>query len=110
MAMHSSLTKIFRIQKGVNLQELKVVFEKFKQILEGNNSALELISQMEDLLSGEYVFDINFIIKITQQLSEEVYKVIRNINDISNNKYRELLKRYEEIRSQVEQIIIILCS
>lgn len=103
--MSSSLAKIFRITKKVNLQELKVVFEKFKQILEGNNNALELISQMEDLLSGEYVFDINFIIKITNQLSEEVFKVIRNINDISNNKYIELLKRYEDIKNQIELII-----
>jgi pyruvate, water dikinase len=103
--MSSSLAKIFRIQKTVNLKELKVVFENFKQILEGNNNALDLISQMEDLLSGEYVFDINFIIKITHQLSEEVYKVIRNINDISNNKYSELLRRYEQIRNQIELII-----
>ena len=56
------LDKILHKRKQVDLVELKTVFDKFKQILSANNLILEVVSQLEDKLSGEYIFDINYLI------------------------------------------------
>ena len=99
------INKIFNKKRSVNLNELKTIFEKFKQILAGNNTILELISQMEDKLSGEYIFDINYLKQTVTQISEEIYGVIVNLNYISNNKYTELIPCHVEIQAQLEDIL-----
>jgi len=103
--MSKLFSKIFHKEKAVHINELKVIFEKFKQILAGNNIVLELISQLEDKLSGEYIFDINYLKQIVNQISDEIYKVIHNLNYISNNNYTELLTRHAEIQTELENII-----
>ena len=99
------LSKIFHKGKAVHIDELKVIFEKFKQILAGNNTVLELMAQLEDKLSGEYIFDINYLRQIVNRISDEIYKVIHNLNYISNNNYTELLTRHAEIQNELENII-----
>ena len=99
------LKKIFNKKQSVNLSELKTIFDKFKRILSGNNTILELISQLEDKLSGEYIFDINYLKQTVAQVSEEIYGVILNLNYISDNKYTELITCQVEIQSQLESIL-----
>jgi pyruvate,water dikinase len=97
--------KFFQKQKTVDLAELKSIFKRFQQILAGNNIVLELIAQLEDKLSGEYIFDINYLKKIIYQISAEIYRVIYNLNRISTYKYNELYKLHSEIHSRLERII-----
>jgi len=92
-------------EKTVDLKELRVIFERFKQILAGNNLILELMSQLEDKLSGEYIFDINYLKKLTTQISGEIYKVIYNLNHISGNNYGELFSRHSEINKELREIL-----
>ena len=92
-------------KKSVNFTELKSVFSRFQQILAGNNTVLELIAQLEDKLSGEYIFDINYLKKIVYQISGEIYRVIYNLNRISTNKYQELQKLHSDLHIQLEKII-----
>jgi len=103
--MSGILDKIFPKRKQVDLVELKTVFDKFKQILSANNLILELVSQLEDKLSGEYIFDINYLNQTTEQISEEIYGVIVNLNYISGNKYMELITRHVEIQTQLKEIL-----
>jgi pyruvate,water dikinase len=99
------LNKLFIKKKNVDLIELKTIFDKFKQILSANNIILELISQLEDKLSGEYIFDINYLDQTIEQISEEIYGVIVNLNYISGNKYMELITRHVEIQTQLKGIL-----
>ncbi|MCW8962017.1 MAG: PEP/pyruvate-binding domain-containing protein, partial [Ignavibacteriaceae bacterium] len=99
------LNKLFTKKKNVDLVELKTIFDKFKQILSANNLILELVSQLEDKLSGEYIFDINYLNQTIEQISEEIYGVIVNLNYISGNKYMELITRHVEIQTQLKEIL-----
>lgn len=100
------LNKLFtKKKKSVDLIELKTIFDKFKQILSANNLILELVSQLEDKLSGEYIFDINYLDQTIEQISEEIYGVIVNLNYISGNKYTELITRHVEIQTQLKEIL-----
>ncbi|GAB4334207.1 MAG: PEP/pyruvate-binding domain-containing protein [Candidatus Abyssubacteria bacterium] len=85
--------------------EFSILFAKFQQILQGNNAVLEIIAQMEDKLSGEYVFDINYIRSSCTALSESVYKIIYALNVLSNNSYPELFARHEAIQFAISEII-----
>ncbi|MEJ2104789.1 MAG: PEP/pyruvate-binding domain-containing protein, partial [Ignavibacteriaceae bacterium] len=60
---------------------------------------------MEDKLSGEYIFDINYLKQTVTQLSEEIYGEIVNLNYISGNKYIELINQHVEIQAQLENIL-----
>ena len=85
--------------------DFSILFAKFQQILQGNNEVLDQIAQMEDKLSGEYVFDLNYIRSSTQTMSETVYKIIYALGVLSNNAYPELFSRYEAIQLEINQII-----
>ena len=103
--MPGIFSKLISKKKTVDIKELRAVFDKFKQLLAANNTVLELISQLEDKLSGEYIFDINYLNQISDRLSEEVYRVIYNLNYISKNKYTDLITRQAEIQTELENII-----
>lgn len=105
MKISGLLSKYLYKEPPVDIAELRAVFKRFKQILSGNNTILELMSQMEDKLSGEYIFDINFLKKITRRISSEIYKVVYNLNYISGNKYQELFSQHTEIRNELEEIL-----
>jgi pyruvate,water dikinase len=99
------LNKLFNKKKSVDLIELKIIFDKFKQVLSANNLILELISDLEDKLSGEYIFDKNYLKQTVERISEEIYGVILNLNFISGNKYTELITRQVEIQTQLESML-----
>jgi len=99
------LDKLLHKRKQVDLNELRTIFDKFKEILSGNNIILELISQLEDKLSGEYIFDINYLKQTITHISEEIYGIIVNLNYISGNKYTELITRHVEIQAELENIL-----
>ncbi len=85
--------------------DFSVLFAKFQQILQGNNTVLEIIAQMEDKLGGEYVFDMNYIRSSCQTLSETIYKIIYALNILSNNRYPELFSRHETVQFDIAEII-----
>ena len=58
------LSKILKKNKGASKYTLGAVqenFSNFLAILEANNEVLRVISDMEEKLQGEYLFDVNYI-------------------------------------------------
>jgi pyruvate,water dikinase len=103
--MFEKLARFFRRQKSDDIAQFKILFEKFQQILAGNNRTLELISEFDDKLGGEYVFDINYLKHVVESLSEETYLVISNLNVMSENRYPGLFSRHAAIREELNQIV-----
>jgi len=79
------------------------LFGKFQSILERNNQAMERIADMGDKLGGDYVFDRQYVIAITQQISELVYKLIHDLNVLAPRKYFDLFTSFERINMQIQQ-------
>jgi pyruvate,water dikinase len=97
--------RLFGRRRTADLKEFRELFERFQQILKGNNLVFELISELEDKLSGEYIFDINYLKHINHRLSEAVYLIASNLNIISNNRYKELFTRQISIQEELDGII-----
>jgi len=77
----------------------------FQSLLSENNHVLTIMADMEEKLSGEYLFDRHYINTNTGLISEKVLKVIEYINLLSNNKYTQLYKAYENINKEVEGVL-----
>ena len=93
------------IQKGSFKEALKNKYLTFQNLLRENNHVLELMADMEEKLSGEYLFDRHYINTNVKLISDGVSKIIKYINDLSEQKYKTLYSRYEEINKNIEKIL-----
>lgn len=98
------LKKITRESKDtVNLKEaLRIKYLTFQGLLAENNHVLTLMADMEEKLSGEYLFDRQYINSHIEAIAEGVLKIIKYLNAISENRYGQLFKAYENINGELK--------
>ena len=75
----------------------------FQRLLEKNNHALELMADMEEKTSGDYLFDRHYIDTSWRLISENVFGIIENLNILSKDKYRQLYKVHDKIDKNIQQ-------
>ncbi|RLB20476.1 MAG: hypothetical protein DRG71_09690, partial [Deltaproteobacteria bacterium] len=79
------------------------IFTKFQTILEFNNKVLDLMAEMGDKLSGDYIFDKQYIKSACQKMADYVYKLIYNLDTITPHKYLRLYEAFARINSEIEE-------
>jgi len=106
------LKKIFykNKKKSENLREnnkelLKRRYQSFQELLTNNNTVLELMADMEEKLSGEFLFDRHYITHKTTEIAAGVKTIIDRLNDISDNKYAALHETFPDIISKIEKFL-----
>ncbi|OAG26749.1 hypothetical protein [Thermodesulfatator autotrophicus] len=92
-------------QNNQKLISIRSIFNRFRAVIDSNTKALELIADMGDKLSGDYIFDIAYIRQISRDLSEAVFRSIHNLNVLCRNKYEILYQIFDEINTQLENLI-----
>jgi pyruvate,water dikinase len=57
------LKSLFRVPHTARREQLPfdLLFKRFRDVLDSNNRALEIITDMGDKLGGDYLFDITYI-------------------------------------------------
>ncbi|MBI5665111.1 MAG: hypothetical protein HZC49_08530 [Nitrospirae bacterium] len=93
------------IQQGSLQEALKRKYDTFQNLLRENNNVLELMADMEEKLSGEYLFDRQYINTNVKAVSDGVLKIIKSINELSENKYQTLYKCHEDINERVQKLL-----
>jgi pyruvate,water dikinase len=78
------------------------IFLKFQEILTGNQRAMEIITDLGEKGGGEFVFDRQYLRSSIKELSEEVQKLIHNLNIISRDRYIELFHVLERLNRSTE--------
>lgn len=86
-------------------KHLQKKFKSFKNLLSSNNTVLEIMADMEEKISGEYIFDKRYIESQTRLLSEGVYDIIRNLNELAYEKYSGLYEIYKRVDDDVRNIL-----
>ena len=90
-------------------EELRSMFKarywSFKALLNANNTALHIMSDMEHALRGSHSFGMAFVRANCTAVSVNVYKIIQNMNEISSNRYEALYEAFAEIENGVKQIL-----
>ena len=81
----------------VRLQEK---FTHFRRLLDNNNQALETMADMEEKLSGDYVFDSSYLYSQVDKLGEQVSGMVESLNLLTQNRYQTdlvpICKRLQE--------------
>lgn len=80
-----------------------LLFRKFQGILALNNEILEWMAEMGDKLGGDYVFDHHYIEQAAEHLGDSVYKMIYELNLLSDQKYIELYNAFQRIQSRIQE-------
>ncbi|MBU0682604.1 MAG: hypothetical protein KKD73_14400 [Proteobacteria bacterium] len=80
-----------------------VLFGKFQDILTINNSVLETIATVNDKLGGNYIFDRHYIETTCQTITDQVLKLINDLDTIAPNKYLALHDSFRRISAEIEK-------
>ncbi|MEJ2695497.1 MAG: PEP/pyruvate-binding domain-containing protein [Candidatus Sulfobium sp.] len=86
------------------------VFRRFRDVLDNNNRALEIITDMGEKLGGDYLFDVNYIRDAYSRLSGVVAGAVHNFDILTRGRYGQLPKVFERIDSRVTGMIYDVAS
>jgi len=104
MRLRSKLKRMFF---GVKKETIpfRIIFAEFKKSLELNNQILDLIADANDKLSGDYIFDEQYIQKTCHRLTELVQQLIVTINHLTDQKYTDLYTNFHRIESEIDSLL-----
>src|SRR3989304_1057870 len=105
--------KFLKISKNPVSQEIRELernrlqkkFQSFQGLLSSNNNVLEMMADMEEKVSGEFLFDRHYITQKISGIAEGVKVIVDRLNDISNNKFAVLHERFLEISLKIETFL-----
>jgi pyruvate, water dikinase len=80
---------------------LQSLFQTFRELLDYNNQALDLMADMGEKLGGDYLFDKHYVETVVAQLEEVVYKVAYDLNLITNKKCLDLFDVFEKAKMEI---------
>jgi pyruvate, water dikinase len=94
---------------ALSLEELRSVFKTryhaFKLLLAANNTALQLMTDMEAALHGSHRFDMSFIRSHATSVCVNVFAIIKYLNELSGNRYRALEGVFTGIEARIGAIL-----
>jgi len=82
-----------------------VKYQSFRELLSQNDYVLELMADMEEKSSGEYLLDRRYIDYNIAAVATGIKKIIDNLNMISYGRYAVLGDRFNKINSEVEALL-----
>ncbi|BCB95712.1 phosphoenolpyruvate synthase [Dissulfurispira thermophila] len=92
--------------KGTSeLMSFRLIFTRFRQVLDSHNRAVEIIADMGDKLGGDYLFDINYIKKAYSELSDAMYNSLEDFDILTKNKYLKLHDVFDNIDALIKRTI-----
>jgi len=106
-----NLSKLFKKSAGEEQlnnsakEALKSKYQAFQKLLTANNQVLELMADMEEKSSGEYLFDMHYIKTNARLIGHNVFTIIKNLNALSRNKYLLFERIHEDIQRGVGEIL-----
>ncbi len=88
-----------------NIEELRTAFKdryhNFKVLLAANNKALEIMAEIEEALRGARPFGMSFVRANCTAVSVNVFRIVKNLDQLAPGKYRDLFDRFKEIQDRI---------
>jgi pyruvate,water dikinase len=103
------LLRIFRKLKFPELspskEQLQKKYHNFLKMLSETNAVRMIMADMEEKLSGDYLFDMHYIRSNLKILSNKMPLIIDSLNEISDRKYLELYDIFKRTDSEIQEIL-----
>ncbi len=80
-------------------------YQHFLRLLAANNQVLALMTDMEEKLSGDYLFDFQYIRSTVDQMRTETRALVEALNAMGGGRYQDLVQISQEIFQEVEAIL-----
>ncbi|MBG0775523.1 MAG: pyruvate, phosphate dikinase [Desulfovibrionaceae bacterium] len=80
-----------------HLAAFREKYKYFRQLLTGNNAALEIIAELEELCYGVRPFTVDDVLSRTERLFKTVYDIVEDLNGMAAGQYEELFETVETI-------------
>jgi pyruvate,water dikinase len=94
---------------ALSMEELRAVFQAryhaFKLLLAANNTALQLMTDMEAALRGQPSFGMTFIRSHATAVCVNVFNIIRYLNEMTQNRYQALAGVFAGIETKIGAIL-----
>jgi pyruvate,water dikinase len=69
---------------------LRGKFEHFRRLLDHNNQALEIMADLEEKFSGDFLFDTGYLFAQVEHLGASVSGMVAELNRMTQDAYQEL--------------------
>jgi pyruvate, water dikinase len=90
---------------AANIEELRTAFKdryhNFKVLLAANNKALEIMAEIEEAQRGGRPFGMSFVRANCTAVSVNVFRIVKNLDQLAPGKYRDLFDRFKEIQDRI---------
>jgi len=80
---------------------LRLKFDHFRHLLENNTQALETMADMEEKLSGDYLFDTAYLQTQVERLGGSISHIVANLNLLTENRYPELRTISQQLQTEI---------
>lgn len=100
-----SIFKRTKSELSQTREKLQKRYNCFQELLSETNAILEIMADMEEKLSGDYLFDMHYIRSNSNMLFDRVNTIIGALNEISNGKYLELYDVLKRVNSEIQAIL-----
>ena len=87
---------------------LKQNFFHFRRLLDNNNQALAAMADLEEKLTGDFLFDTGYLFNQVENLSARVREMIEALNALSRDRYSELKLVYQNLQGDILQELVAL--
>jgi pyruvate,water dikinase len=85
--------------------ELSQRYAHFQRLLAANNQVLALMADMEEKLSGDYLFDLQYIRATVNHLRQQAASLVADLNGLGSGRYQNLSAALERVTAAVQQIL-----
>ncbi|NTW34775.1 MAG: pyruvate, water dikinase [Syntrophobacteraceae bacterium] len=83
----------------------KARYHSFKLLLNANNKALEIMSEMETALRGSRPFSMSFVRANSTAVGVNVFRIIKHLDELAPEKYKDLFDRFRDIQDQINDVL-----
>ncbi len=84
---------------------LPLIFSQFREVLKANNQALELIADMGEKLSGEYLFDLRYVEATVEEMIAAMRRALTAINILTQDQCVALHEVFTPMEARVRAIL-----
>jgi len=81
------------------------LFHRFREVLAGNNRALEIITDMGDTLGGDYLFDIQYVNRSYADLRAAMKDSLNMFDELTESRYSNLIDIFTTIDVRIRRVI-----
>ena len=85
--------------------EPALIFNMFRSVLNSNNQSLEIIADLGEKLSGDYIFDRRYIETGLERLNTTVKASITGLNELCDNRFTDLYTVFERLTEELQRLL-----